>query len=365
VVQEHPGTVIVLGAGASKADDAPLQGELFPEFFRSAELKNRAHQSIQETLARYFFAVWGIQVMGSGEQEGPFPTFEEALGLLDLGYARAEFFKGLSAPDEEGAQQYRIRDDLVSLIALVLREKLRGGPEHHMTLVGRLQESGALASITFASLNYDILIDNAIEAETGALPSYGVDFCANPQWRVVEQAFGKACLYKMHGSLNWLYCPTCGAISLFPRQKVAADLPGEPWRFRCPDCHENLVRLVIPPTFFKMMSNYHLQGVWRKAEGALRECDQIIFCGYSFPDADMHFKYLLKRAEVNRPDGRSLEIYVVNRPPDRTEGDHSNCDERIRYERFFRRKDLVHWTKLSFEQFAEEPGLIEDPNQWL
>jgi hypothetical protein len=43
---------------------------------------------------------------------------------------------------------------------------------------------------------------------------------------------------------------------------------------------------------------------------ALRKVNQVVFCGYSFPDADIHIKYLLKRAQTNRD--RPLHFTVVN-----------------------------------------------------
>ena len=36
------------------------------------------------------------------------------------------------------------------------------------------------------------------------------------------------------------------------------------------------------------MSNVYLSSVWNKAEHAFRNSDLVIFCGYSFPDADIH-----------------------------------------------------------------------------
>ena len=48
------------------------------------------------------------------------------------------------------------------------------------------------------------------------------------------------------------------------------------------------------------MSNVFLSTVWNKSERALRESDILVFCGYSFPEADMHIKYLLKRVQTSR-----------------------------------------------------------------
>jgi NAD-dependent SIR2 family protein deacetylase len=218
----------------------------------------------------------------------------------------------------------------------------------------------------FISLNYDLLIDNAIEElsiQTGqhALPDYGVKFTPEPHRDNI--LFPRTnLLLKLHGSLNWLYCPTCNNLSLFPGHKIAAELPGGPWRFHCQECREIRVPIIIPPTFFKVMSNFYLQQIWKRAEEELKKANRIVFCGYSFPDADMHIKYLLKRAEVNRV-GEAPEVFIVNEHKGKKkQGREMEMD---RYMRFFRQKDKVHWTKLSFKQFAANPTLIEDSSKWL
>jgi hypothetical protein len=54
-------TAIFLGAGASKADGAPLQGELFKEYFSSAAFK-QGYASSDRDLATFFQFIFGINV---------------------------------------------------------------------------------------------------------------------------------------------------------------------------------------------------------------------------------------------------------------------------------------------------------------
>ena len=63
------------------------------------------------------------------------------------------------------------------------------------------------------------------------------------------------------------------------------------------------------------MSNRYLQEIWYKSEKALKEAKNIYFCGYSFPDADIHIKYLLKRAEIN--GNSNLNILLLTIPNQR------------------------------------------------
>jgi len=100
------------------------------------------------------------------------------------------------------------------------------------------------------------------------------------------------------------------------------------------------------------MSRVFLSEIWNKAEQVLRHVDHIIFCGYSFPDADMHIKYLLKRAQANRLDPKTLQFTVVNRHPGKKK--QQKEDEKKRFDRFFG-SQAVNYTNSSFEQFAKTP----------
>jgi hypothetical protein len=76
---------------------------------------------------------------------------------------------------------------------------------------------------------------------------------------------------------------------------------------------------------------------------------RIIFCGYSFPDADIHIKYLLKRAQTNR--NTSLEFTVINHHPGKQASEIEL--EKCRYKRFL--GSAVDFTTKSFEEFVADP----------
>ena len=364
-------TVIFLGAGASAAEGAPVQANLFREYFTSYRRRpeGTVFEEMDGELATYFLCFWGINVDDPNLDlaHTEFPTFEEALGLLEIAESRAEFFKDFSGLYPERTRGREMRSHLVNLIGRILHEKLETSLGHHTVLVSSIKEAGLLPSTTFIGLNYDILIDRAIISETGSDPDYGVT--VEPEDR---QAYGPAegggqhtKLLKLHGSLNWLLCPTCNVLFFDRYERAAVHLPEHVHRLSCPRCQEPRVPLIVPPTFFKVMSCHFLQCIWRQAEERLKEADRIIFCGYSFPDADVHLKYLLKRAEMNRPGGiqEAPKVFIVNEHAGKRRS--ARRQECQRYQRFFRNKGLVHWTKLSFEDFALHPESVEEPSQWL
>ena len=347
--------VIILGAGASKSEGAPLQNELFKEFFEYYKrvLKGKVWSLSKEQeklIIEYFKKFWGIDIENCQNQNIKFPTFEECLGVLDLAYHRGESFK--SYPKKEIEE---IRNALIFLIAKVLDEKLRGQIIHHKKLVDRLKNEGSLRETAFLSLNYDIIIDNVlVDLYEEHHLDYGIDFInfeRKRDWKRPDK--NKAVLLlKIHGSLNWLYCPTCNHIELTPRKKEAIKAFYK--AKKCSECKTPMEPVIIPPTFYKEMTNPFIQKVFLKADKVLRSAERIFICGYSFPDADLHIKYLLKRAEQFR--GETPDIYVINNHSNKTE--QQKNEEKQRISRFFKNKEKknkenIHYTDLSFEEFAK------------
>ncbi len=98
-----------------------------------------------------------------------------------------------------------------------------------------------------------------------------------------------------------------------------------------------------------------LSSIWNRTDVALRRVRHVIFCGYSFPDADLHIKYLLKRAQTNRDN--ELKITVINHCADKKPKDSN--PEKSRLQRFL--GNNVNYTTMSFEDFAAAPLPIVRP----
>jgi len=345
-------TAVFLGAGASAADGAPLQTDLFREYFKSTQNVidvDRIH-SMQSTLTNFFSNMFGIDIRSDNLENILFPTFEEVLGILDLAEIRNENFRYYRIPNYEAETQYDIRIirvNLIILMASIIKEKLINSTGAHRMLIRNLSIADKLKDTVFVSTNYDILIDNSLieEARNSGI-NYGVDF-VNKQDLVRNQRPKKTGvkLFKLHGSLNWLYCSTCNTLRLTPFEKSFSEFVST-----CNECSSFYSPIIIPPTYFKNMSNVFISQVWNNAENALKNVDNIIFCGYSFPDADIHIKYLLKRIEKNRsnlpPEIKVFNFHEGKSPEMKTA-------EKDRYKRFFGAK--VIYEDISFEDFSENP----------
>jgi NAD-dependent SIR2 family protein deacetylase len=337
--------VIFLGAGASQSENAPGQNKLFEEFFKLEENdfewdEKEKYKNIRGNLALFFKYFFGIDI----ESKDLFPTFEEALGILELSISKQEAFKKIETIHKDLEIQ-QIREDLIFAMAIVIERKLKNKGDKHRNLVNTLKKCRCeFLKTAFISLNYDILIDNALtEINSEYDLDYGIEFT---NFNKSENGRVRSCpsrsihLYKPHGSLNWLYCPTCKSITLTPKVKGVVTLIFNP--IPCKKCHTEMIPIIIPPTFFKDMSNRYLEEIWYKTENALKQAENIYFFGYSFPDADIYIKYLLKRAEVN---GKSdLKIFVINRSIGK--------ELKERYKRFF--KGEIRFKRQTFQKFCDD-----------
>lgn len=349
--------VIFLGAGASIPEKAPSQKELFKKYF-SLDVNNKYEEEMNERLTKFFKDFFAIDVRNN-LHEINFPEFEEILGILELSLDRQESFKNYWL-DHNFPEIQQIRQDLIFLIAITIGEELKKSGLYkdsnrdkrcHEKLVERLVVEDKILQTDFISLNYDILIDNALtdmQSKYDLDLDYGIEFTNFEKlddWNYWKKPRPERAvrLYKPHGSLNWLYCPSCISTTLTPEQKGVLKLFYGPKD--CENCGTKMIPIIIPPTFFKVMSNKYLQEIWYKAEHTLKNAERIYFCGYSFPDADIHIKYLLKRAEIN--GNSNPEIYVINK------ASRSVRSKEIRssYERFF--KGNVDWTGKSFQYFCK------------
>ena len=100
---------IFLGAGASAAENLPIQNELFSSYFKWI-LPKHPNSPMNRKLRDFFKEVFYIDVLNDNIDEIDFPTFEEVLGILDMADQRRESFKNFST------DKYNINNGSISLL---------------------------------------------------------------------------------------------------------------------------------------------------------------------------------------------------------------------------------------------------------
>jgi hypothetical protein len=220
---------------------------------------------------------------------------------------------------------------------------------------------------TVISLNYDLIADNTMAALSESspkrgLPDYGCDI-ATPAYASHEH-FGR--LLKLHGSLNWIYCPNCRRLDVGVSEsgrrtsKVLNELYGavrleEKYSCKavaCVQCTASVRPVLITPTQLKDYRNPHIARVWYEAGRALRDAQAAIFVGYSLPDDDLDVAYLLKRGLSHLPSNK-ITVVEWTAPGEPTELQQHSVGKR--YRTLF--GPQLEWRPMGFEAWVETwPG---------
>lgn len=350
-------TAFFLGAGASKAEGAPIQGEIFKEFFKNPSTDTI---SITKRLKDFFATFFHIDFTQEIDLIS-FPTFEEVLGIIDVAGKQKDSISGYESVsyNRNGVKSFdQIRKDLILMMTYILDLKLKNSSTLHVDLIKCLNDEGLLSESIFITTNYDILIDNAFRNIHQKIElDYGINFTIpNFNRSKFEPLNNRVELFKLHGSLNWLYCSNCRDMQLTQYEKGVTWLINNNSMAKCRNCNSFRIPIIIPPTYFKDFSNTFLNNIWHQAEVSLRNVEHIIFSGYSLPDSDIHVKYLLKRVQLYRlKKNLPFHITVINNFPNKE--NIYKTDEAKRYKRFF--GEDINYTELSFNDLASSDFIQE------
>ena len=191
--------------------------------------------------------------------------------------------------------------------------------EHLLRIRNQLtQKEDALAVIT---MNWDDILETTLSElcnnhnkgltknQIKTYPDlcfYDYSLSANPEHipstHIKAKGHKNIKILKMHGSLAWLECPKCGRIYTDYSNEIASEEFSD---MKCPHCSDDsrpqeenpiLRSLIITPTFLKSLENLNLKNIWHNAFIDISEADEIVFIGYSFPDADFEMRCFLKKA---------------------------------------------------------------------
>jgi SIR2-like domain len=152
---------------------------------------------------------------------------------------------------------------------------------------------------TFISFNYDTIVEDALTS-MGVGFTYGfhkVDATYNTS-RLKFESNGLR-LLKLHGSINWT------------REKISHsnDTPLQIYDSYQEVREKSATPDLIPPTWRKNFDG-GLETIWGHALKAIESATRIIVIGFSVPETDTHFKYLMAAGLQNNISAR--EIVFVN-----------------------------------------------------
>ena len=307
--------LFVFGAGASISEGAPLQRDILRLIYESTDEK--LISSDAANLVRRFLQD------NFDVSNNLFPSLESVFGYLDYFLSKRE---GLGQ-EYPTARIREIREALVLLIHYIIAipKNTRQGVYRKFWETISVENR----NISIITMNYDTLLDEAFDF---LYPDRSlIDYCLelmnyhhypeigafnwwiNPREPVTVWEGGDPIpikLIKIHGSLNWKYCNCCNQVLLTPWDtKIDLSSMGfkgyifpscenpETVEFDlvCPLDGNKFETFIVPPSHIKDLSHPAINKLLDEAALEIRKSKKIVFVGYSFPEADVHIKALLKK----------------------------------------------------------------------
>lgn len=332
--------VVVFGAGAS-SDYFPTSEGLLRELLTC--------DGLRELVETFFLAKPGTPTQ-------LWPTLSEVLGFIDIACERGEYLGRNFSVDKLRQIRIEVLDHLCQLFH-DCSQKLNNQANHYHELVTKMLKmvgSGIVRRVDFISLNYDNLLEHALEEVVGQKK---IDYCIEiKDWgRTGEllQPYGgheialreEIRVVKFHGSIDWMCCPNCQSLYRIPTLRGLSRATIK--------CHYDKTALkwfLYPPKREKYPMLEH-NDVWSRlhsfADNLLREADKVIFIGYSLSEDDAYFRFRLKK-NLHRED-KPADIVVVGGP----RGDEMRLTTTEKnYWHFF---GPVDYRPVKFTEYAREP----------
>ena len=343
----RPEIVYILGAGFSYDASVPLQSKILSSI-RQVELMD-----MPSLLSEKFLTAQNkiFDFIGKIFQEVPNPRLEDVFTLIDQNIQRRSYCVGYGWQELEV-----VRSALLNAIVLLFHARESRVPpeaqEFYRLVAGHFIEERVNAGqkghpFSIISLNWDCVLENAIYwfLDQCGGSKVDIDYCCyttplEDTSRHIPSINQKAVglfntkFIKIHGSVNCVLCPNCNRLYTglgAPRELMEEYIAGK----ICPRCcsvmsidgstalnEPALEPLIISPTFIKEFNNAHIQMIWHNAYIDLCEAKEVVFIGYSLPEADYHLRTLLKRA-IRKDAELVVVLTEKDEPP-------TNCDEHIR-----------------------------------
>lgn len=273
------GTVILLGAGASKHLDLPLADEVLPEMLAFANSEGWSHLGGDQQKSELFEFLTAIYPSFKGDKERE-RSLEYFLSWIDS--YQGFFARGVMRKSDRLVQAHKKL--LIQLLVDYIWNKMNRSEPYfqessYLSLLSQLSDKD-----TILSLNWDLACEWAFH------------LCKRQKdWSYLFQE-GKVPLLKLHGSINWR--PQLKGFRAVHQEifhSVGKDVSYWedsliPWHTEQNSLSNILdeTPIIVPPSHFKRVESKTLREVWRQAYIQLFSCKKIIIVGSSLREEDRH-----------------------------------------------------------------------------
>jgi hypothetical protein len=316
-----PGSVFILGAGASMQAGAPLMWnflDVAENLLRSRKLKIPEDKMHFERVFRGVAALQGVYAkatIDSDNLESVYSAFELADLLGRLG-------------DLEITEVSLLPQSLRRLIVATLEHTIEfpfdgrnAAPpvpyDGFVQLLQKLAEKDHGEQTTIITFNYDLALDYALYVR-----NVEYDYCLEG-----DVSAGSVRLLKLHGSTNWVPSKDKNQIhawnlseyfrayhwnrTLERGQKTKLMISAQLSEYCESRKDKDLAAdsVIVPPTSSKVQHYRQIRNVWSSASKALADAENIFVAGYSLPATDTFFRYLFALGSISSTRLKRFWVY--------------------------------------------------------
>jgi NAD-dependent SIR2 family protein deacetylase len=335
------GTVVFLGAGASKAFGLPLTGEIMPRMVGRLHLHSKSQIPLfkgpeRQRLVREFEQALKTLYPGLGldPTAKELPNITNVLSLVDhliiyespagrafgkepmtrarrlLERALMEVLLNhdLSGVMEELEEYQQYHPAIKKIVLDYTRPMTRRQNENLETFHTWIEAKRKRGPVTIITTNYDVSVEALIVKSRQFVPlpsaiDFGFDWRDAYISRLHPRPLRpKLAYFKLHGSLNWLRCDLCGQVYVNPHEAIAymSFSARQCWANTCACGWWPLRHLIVAPSTVRDIRDAHLLNIWRSATEALRTAREWFIIGYSLPAEDLAIRSMFLRAFAAR-----------------------------------------------------------------
>ncbi|MCH7761585.1 hypothetical protein IIA15_09350 [candidate division TA06 bacterium] len=319
-------TVFILGAGASQQAGVPLMSG-FLDTARDLLDRGRLDSGDATKFDKVFSTISKLSAVFS-KSYLDLDNIEEVFGAIEMGW----LIQSLGGVPKEEIPEVKeaIQRLIVRTIEITAQFPISGDPlsiqspspyGYFFELVKHMREDSNDFPCSILTFNYDIVLDYTFRY-------FDIYYCLSE-----KPSNSRLKILKLHGSLNWGWCDKCNEIMSCDLQKYTSNrelyvnrlykegirsteipIGTKISKFKHPRCKNPLKGpVLVPPTWNKTEYHTSLSNVWRQAAKELSEAENIFIIGYSFPETDLFFKYLLALGGISETQIRRFWVFNPDR----------------------------------------------------
>ncbi len=306
-ISEEQPILFFLGAGASKPKPSsiPTVSEMLKELWKkSNRMENRPLAKLEQWCKEN--NIENIEEMLTGVTLSDLLIKNRKVHNLLNSVLYPEFasLKELTIRDIDSVSSFQSTID--TFFSLMVGTMLYAQPNALHEAIANFSSLFGCAYIV--TTNYDACMDQALDNSK-----------VEHSYIIGSQKKEGMPLVKMHGSINWFYCPSCQNV-LIPtienmRQSIKNNVPYSVTGI-CPICTGPTKQFIVPPTSYKFLIYPPIVQVWNAGRDIFEKSKVYVIIGYSFSTGDDYITKMLLKAIREDP---SKQLIIIDKSADTIE----------------------------------------------